>query len=84
MLKQGAGETTQLMQWMAGRTQCQSLLLPGDREGAITSYKGTDDRWAHLLPEKPAERHAPPSPFDKNNHQLRPGWRKVRHVSGYT
>ena len=70
------------MQWMAGRTQCQSLLPPGDGEGAITSYKGTDNRWAHSLAGKPAEGHAPHSPFDKNNHQLRPGWRKVSHVSG--
>ena len=81
-MKQGPGETTQVMQRMAGRTWCQSLLPPGDREGAITKYKGTDDRWAHSLPGKPAEGHAPPSPFDKNNHQLRPGCRKVSHVSG--
>ena len=67
---------------MAGRTWCQYLLPPGVKEGAITSYKGTDDRWAHSLPRKPAERHAPHSPFGKNNHQLRPGWRKVSHVSG--
>ena len=82
ILKQGPGETTQVVQRMAGRTWCQYLLPPGVKEGAITSYKGTDDRWAHSLPRKPAERHAPHSPFGKNNHQLRPGWRKVSHMSG--
>ena len=82
ILKQGPGETTQVVQRMAGRTWCQYLLPPGVKEGAITSYKGTDDRWARSLPRKPAERHAPHSPFGENNHQLRPGWRKISHVSG--
>ena len=34
-------------------------------EGEVTSYRGNDIRWAHLLPGKLAERHGPHGPFDK-------------------
>ena len=43
------------------------------REGEIANY-GEIDLWlVHWLPGKPAEGHAPHSPFAKNNHQLGPG-----------
>lgn len=33
--------------------------------GEVTSYRGNDIRWAHLLPGKLVEEHGPYGPFDK-------------------
>ena len=51
-----------------------AVFARGRGERRVTSYRGNDGRWAHYLPGKPAEEHAPHRPFDKKNHQQ--GWGK--------
>ena len=50
-----------------------AAFAPGGGKEEVTSYRGIVIRWAHQLPGKPAEGHAPHSPADKNNHQLGSG-----------
>ena len=63
-LKQGPGVTPQCVCEVDGGHDMVAIFTPCSGRGDYQLW-GADISWAHSLPGKPVERHAPHHPFDK-------------------